>query len=93
MSPKVCVPAKGWAIDMHQPIGVLVNLPLCKSHFDEFRKDWNWDEAGDLKGMIERMAQGKQPPDFDRAFVTSVHVDSEEFRQFLIHQQLSAGKL
>jgi len=78
--PAICVPATGWAIDVHRPIKVMIDLKLCESCFSKLDvKDWLDDT---MCGIVNRATMGRQPPDFERAFFQRVLVSSKEARDF-----------
>jgi len=77
--PKICVPALGHALESHQPLGAILNLPACREH----AKAFDIEELLNLpvtkfRIVFELLARGKCPPDFDRAYVQPVPLDSEE---------------
>lgn len=92
-TPKLMVPATGWPIDSHVPLAAICDLPLCDIHIAEITaKDML---AGDLAGTaktkvsplkeifrIGAKSVGGVPPDFDRAFIRKVRLDSDEYRAF-----------
>jgi len=77
---KVNVPAKGHAIDTHQPIGMFIGLKLCRHHGAECKiSDFLSDQ---LKQGVRAVASGRAAPDFKRAWLSTVEIDSPEFLQF-----------
>lgn len=84
VAPKVNVPATGWAIDLHQPLAVLFAFKVCRDHFEEFKQQFTWHGNDPLRRAIELAARAchKAAPDFDRVFVSSVKLASDEFAQF-----------
>lgn len=84
-APKICVPAMGWSIAMHQPLAAIMGLKLCEKHCRKFpAKDqfYNEETRETWRTIFEIMARATGssiPPDFERAFVTVVRLDSEEF--------------
>lgn len=79
--PKLNIPARGWAIDSHRPVTVIMNLEVCMAHFDAERMLADL-LTPDLKALIREQLVGRVPPDFDRAWISKVPVDSDEYRQF-----------
>lgn len=78
--PRINVPAMHWPIDMHQPLQMFIDLPLCKHHIHEVKiKDFLSDE---IKEVFRIMTKGRMPPDFERAYVSQVSVNSNEFKMF-----------
>jgi len=76
-APKLCVPARDWAIDLHRPLALVMGLRLCRDHVNAM--DPQEILGPDLRRIIEGLAKGKQPPDFDRAFITAIRTTSAEF--------------
>lgn len=78
--PRVNVPATGHALDTHQPIGLCLNLKLCKDHALDFSAAGQFGPGapGDLRKIIEIMCAGRARPDFDRAFTTALRLDHPE---------------
>jgi hypothetical protein len=90
--PKICVPARDWPIDLHQPLSVILNLHCCLAHAKAFDVneflDMPTPAAGKTNKIIfEMMAAGKQPPDFDRAFVSAVALNSKEVLALMAHMK------
>lgn len=78
------VPAKGWPIALHQPVRMVIGLQLCRqcaaaAKPAEFL-------AGDItiKATIESVCRTakKAEPDFDRAFISPISLDGDEYRRF-----------
>lgn len=82
-APKICVPATGWPIDLHQPLSAILMLKVCRQHVAEaFHPTENFKPGSPLRTVFEVLARGKVPPDFARAFVTPIRLDSDEFQSF-----------
>ncbi len=82
--PRINVPAQGWSVEMHQPLSVIMSLKLCEKHIDGL-KAADFLRVGEEKGMariFEIAAAGKQPPDFDRAWISKVRLTSDEWKTF-----------
>jgi hypothetical protein len=81
--PKICIPAIGWPIELHQPLSAVMTVPLCLAHARDFRVRETLELRGErtLRRIFELMAQSlkKLAPDFDRAFVVPVSMSSAEF--------------
>jgi hypothetical protein len=92
--PKICVPATGWPIDQHNPISVVMGLKLCLKHTRAFRAKETLGLKGEhtMRKVIEVMAKsyGGVPPDFARAFVQPISIDSPEGRALEISQKSRA---
>lgn len=83
--PKIMIPAKGWPIELHQPLGLLIGLPLCHQHCKEFSVPEFLDHPTPNGTATNRLifdyaARGKCDPDYDRGFIQPVRMDSEEVR-------------
>lgn len=79
--PKLLVPAQGHAIDTHQPIACLIDLRMCAEHFNTFSLTDALNH--DLRDTIRIIARGRAPPDFARAIVSRVDLNSEEYVKYL----------
>jgi hypothetical protein len=89
-APKICVPAQGWPIDCHQPLAMIVGLRLCREHVDALKaEEFFNDVVTDIRGALEALARTHIRPDFARAFITAVRINSDEFRKF---EQLAASR-
>lgn len=69
--PAVSLWAKGWPAGSHEPIRLVIECPLCRSHA---RKPAWLTET--VRGMIEKSAEavGKAPPDFESAKIAPVSI-------------------
>lgn len=81
--PKIMVPAMGWPIELHKPIGAVLSLALCKDHAKEFSAKEFLDMPTPMgnetnKILFEYAAKGKIPPDFDRAYTMAIRMDCKE---------------
>lgn len=79
-APAINVPAMNMPIHEHDPIHVVLGMPLCLVHLDQCRVDDFLVEGGDLEKMIRIRARGSAEPDFKRAWISRVEFDSEEWR-------------
>lgn len=84
-APALNIPATGYAIDAHQPVKMTTNLRLCATCIEQFTIEDMLNN--DTKAMISRSLAATQrvPPDFERAFLTKLRLDSDEFKQFERH--------
>lgn len=79
-APTLNIPAKGFPISLHQPIRMVIGLRLCRHCARQATApDFLTDK---IKAVVEAMARGKAPPDFDRAFVSPISLDGDEFQNF-----------
>lgn len=87
---KINVPARGWPIEWHEPLSAILGLKLCHWHLKQFDLAPFVGKAAvppmSLRPNFEAVARmrgdGAPAPDFKRAFVTGVRLDSDEYRQF-----------
>lgn len=85
--PKICVPAKGWAIDTHEPLSCLMGIEVCESCFKDMTPDMFFGpevskEPNNMRRVFEIGAAGKCPPDFERAFIERVLISSKEYEKY-----------
>lgn len=77
------IPAMNVSIDEHEPISVAINLKLCRSCLaKEDVHVWLSHNNNYLKLMVARQVQalGKQPPDFNRAWLEGIALDGPELK-------------
>lgn len=65
--PRLCVPAQGWPIDAHQPLAMVIKLPLCQHHKAKAAAH-EFVETEQQRAVFAYMAKGKIGPDYARAF-------------------------
>ncbi len=84
-APLLNVPAVGYAIDVHQPLKMTIGLKLCAACIEQFTIEDILN--ADTRALISRSlaADRRVPPDFGRAFLTKLRLDSKEFLQFEQH--------
>ena len=91
-APVVCVPAQGHAIETHNPLRCELPVPLCKDHFEEATAAElltpQMREALTATTKAMRLAA----PDFDRAFLRKMLVDSPEYRTLLARTMRTDGR-
>lgn len=75
------IPAKGWAIEAHQPLSIICDMPLCRDHATEANL---LQAMPDLRNGIRDVigAVGRAEPDFDRAWTTPIRRTSPKFLDF-----------
>lgn len=86
--PEIKVPATGWPIDTHRPLGMLFGLPVCHRHIKLLQPaDLMTPE---LKDAMTKIANGRYlvPPDFDRAYISKVDIWSKDAREFLRRKRM-----
>lgn len=81
--PRINIPAHGWAVEGIAPLNIVANIPLCDMHY------FNFDPADILQDQVkiglnnQLAAKGKQPPDFDRVYITRCELDDPEYLKFI----------
>lgn len=83
--PVIRVPAKGWPIDLHQPLKMIMGLHICDAHKAQF--DVKEMLNDDLRNIFKIAANGKCEPDFDRAFVEWCKIGSAEYNALIKTRQ------
>lgn len=84
-APCICVPAQGWPMDAHAHLEAIMLLPLCESCIKEFKVDNFLGPEATVKGknvmreIFKTLTTGKMPPDFDRAYIKRVSINSKEY--------------
>lgn len=86
-NPKIMVPATGHAIDTHQPLSAMFTLKCCLEHCKQFDVQGFLNQPSPKghhtnKIIFEMLARGRTAPDFERAFVQPVPMDSDEAKTF-----------
>lgn len=81
-APKLCVPAQGVPIDIHQPMTMIIGLPVCAAHFAELKTELFLTQI--TRRSFETMARaGKRiAPDFARAFLERIPLNGSEYQTF-----------
>ena len=85
--PQIMVPARGVPIDTHQPLSMLIGLHCCLKHcrkFDvkSFLSTVGPDGLNTAMVSMQLLAAGRAAPDFKRAFVIPVSMESSAAKQF-----------
>lgn len=78
------VPAKGWPISLHQPARVVIGLRLCRQCAAEAKAEDFLTFDTVIKPTLEGMCRAsmKAEPDFDRAFISPISLDGDEYQRF-----------
>lgn len=78
--PKIMVPAVGYALETHQPLGAVMSVPLCLECCKKFhvKETLEIDDNNSLRNIFNIASRGKADPDFDRAFVQPIPLTCEE---------------
>lgn len=91
-APKLRVPAKDWPLDQHNPLEIVLGITFCARCAPRFKRNKRLmqflDENEPLREILEILTRSMQPPDFNRAYVELVALDSEEYLMLK-----SAGKI
>lgn len=84
-APAICVPAMGWPLEQHDHLEAMMLLPLCESCIKEFKADnflgpeANVNGKNAMREVFTILTKGKVPPDFDRAYIKHVSINSKEY--------------
>lgn len=80
-SVEIKIPAKGYAIESHQPLGIMVSIPLCKDHA---AKSDILELLPDLKEKLDATFEGSglAQPDYERAWTVPIRRNSSRFLEF-----------
>ncbi len=99
-APCICVPATGWPMDTHEHLQAIMSLPLCESCFSAMTVEnfLGMDEKILVNGKnliretFKALTTGKMPPDFDRAYLKRVNINSVEYQQIKAATRDQASK-
>lgn len=86
-APKVCVPTIGRSTK-DSPLQAVIGLVVCKRHIKDLKAvDFLLPKPGQenvLRRLFAMQAQSyrQSPPDFFRAFIEPVSIDSSEYQTF-----------
>lgn len=82
--PKLYVPAIGYPIEERRCIQAIMNAPKCAECFAKY--SWANFDNDVIRRLMESLARSKgplaAPPDFARAFVKGLPLDSVEYAQY-----------
>lgn len=78
---KARIPAKGWSLDLHTPLSIIVGLPLCRDHASEVTLIQTFPDLRQIIAGFMSM-RGLMPPDFDRAWTEAIRRTDPEFLEF-----------
>ena len=84
--PEINIPAQGWPIDAHSPMSCILDIKVCEDHYAKIDinellfKGGPFNEG--LAPMFKAGAAGRQPPDFERAWLSKVPIVSEKYKYF-----------
>ena len=80
---KLCVPAQGKSPRDFAPLQALVGVTLCPRHMHETNPgEWLDAHEGNMRAVFTQMANGRARPDFARAWLQPVSINSPEFANF-----------
>lgn len=75
------VPAMHCPIAEHDPLRLVIGIQLCASCAEEEKAcPQEWINLPHYRQIFHTAAQGKAPPDFKRAFINRVELDSAEWQ-------------
>lgn len=78
---KINIPLEGMPVMYSKPFGVLTNIGVCPYHTQALEVEEFLNE--NFIKIVELANKGqKLKPDFSRAFISMVKLNSEEYRQF-----------
>jgi hypothetical protein len=87
-APAVCalqirVPALGYSLASHSPLGLLTNIKACDKCYAATDPQEMLNE--DIRAIFLHICrtEGKVPPDFTRAYLEPMALDSEEYLDFI----------
>ena len=88
--PVLKVPAEGWPINFHTPCQVIIGIETCTSHFDDM--DVQELITVDMREAFTHVLRGvgKAKPDFNRAVLNQLLIDSDDYRQFVSRRKPDA---
>lgn len=93
--PEVNVPAQGYPRDSHQPLSMILGLPVCEEHFKNINLEELLYKGGPFNEGLEPVfkagAAGRQPPDFKRAWLSKIPLDGDKYKNFVKSQEKFAA--
>ncbi len=95
-APKINVPAEGWSVEMHQPLSFTMSLAVCDACWPDLKaSDFVGPELekekGNMRQIARLMTKGKCPPDFERAWLSKVSINSNEYKILSEHGAAPKG--
>lgn len=85
-APQVCVPGKGYPQEYSRALRAIFGLKLCKTHCLEFSATEQFEHVATkdkwqkIFRMLARSTGSSVPPDFERAWVHPLPLDSDDWR-------------
>jgi hypothetical protein len=83
VAPALFIPAMGVSIHQHTPIKMVMTVPFCNQHFKTMDiKNFMLPEG--KRRITEALrAIGRADPDFERAWLKPISIESDEYRELL----------
>ena len=78
-APRIRVPMLGTRIEVVEPLKVVIGLELCRQHAVDC--DLAKFLSDDMKRLFQMAATDKGLPDFKRAYMDAVKLDTDEYRE------------
>ena len=79
-APAINVPAMNMPIPEHDPIHIVLGMPLCDVHLDQCAVSDFITPGSDIEKAVRIRARGLAEPDFQRAWISRVEFESDEWR-------------
>ena len=81
-APKVCVPPEGLDPRLAAPLSAIPGFVLCDRHMNETHAQERLEaNSGQMRNVFALMANGRLRPDFSRAYLQKVSINSPEFAE------------
>lgn len=79
-APKLCVPAKNMPVEANKHLSMICGVPFCEDHIIVTEAEQLLNRH--TRSIIDKFTKGKAPPDYERAFVLHVLLESNEYRKW-----------
>jgi len=76
----ISVPATGYEATPENSVKIVLGILLCPHCMGTIKAQEFFGADGRLKSIIELQTKGRVAPDYDRAFITPVALDSDEYK-------------
>jgi hypothetical protein len=85
---KLMIPPKGFPIEANKNLSIIIGVPLCEDHLvicvpEQFLNRQTY-------AIVDAFTKGKVSPDYERAFILPVDMDSNEYHMW--ERQRNKGK-
>lgn len=88
---KINIPAQGYAIAQHRPIGMILDLAFCPKHADAAKVDDFLTDDSRASIDAALLDSGKAQADFKRAWLKVIRRDGQEFQEFKLSAAIRDG--